>query len=44
VFSLVGNDDTINLLVEAAAALPGLATDHGPAELRRRVELAQQQD
>jgi HNH endonuclease len=29
---------------EAAAALRGLATDHSPAELRRRVELAQQQN
>jgi hypothetical protein len=45
VFSLVSNDDTIDMwIAEAIAAIRGLATDHGSAELRRRVELAQQQD
>jgi 5-methylcytosine-specific restriction endonuclease McrA len=44
-FSLVSNRDCIDLWVgEATAALRGMATDHGPTELRRRVELAQLQD
>lgn len=39
------NADIIDLrLAEATAAVRGLATDHSAAELRRRVELAEQQD
>jgi HNH endonuclease len=42
--SLVTNDVVDQYVSEAAAALRGLATDHSPAELRRRIELAQRQE
>jgi hypothetical protein len=46
VLSLMSHDDdTIDMwIAEATAAIRGLATDHGSVEVRRRVELAQQQD
>ena len=41
---LVSNDNVALSVGEATAALRGIPTDHSPAELRRRVELAHQQD
>jgi hypothetical protein len=44
-FNFVSNEDTVDIwIAEATVALRGIATDHGSVELRRRVELAQQQD